>query len=526
MGVGAFAAAHIAASAHLPLILTVPLGGLAAIPVGFLVGLVTLRAGGVLTAVVTLGFGAALSSLFFTADFNGGATGSMALARTGPLSSPLVYCWFEIAVVALLIAFVCALRTRRAGRRMAAVRELRARSRCAGHQRGTHPARRFRAQRLHRRGCRRSVRRGGPGGLITVLRSIRIDRPARVRRCRRLGQHGRRGDRRPPPGNGTRRHLGTAGDQPPQRPRRRRWRAARRAPARAGEPRAGRAQSPAAARRGCPGRPAPRSAPRRHAGEGFDVSALLEVHGVGVDYGGHVAVDGVSLAASRGEIVGLIGPNGAGKTTLLDVVAGENVPNRGRIELDGRDITRLPSWRRARLGVGRTFQAADLVGSLTVHDNLMLGCQARQRTSLVEDGLRVGRSRHAEALAAREVGRVLDLVGIRSDASRQVGSLPLGRRRLVEIARALCASAPPPPSRRGRVGDVGRRPRHPRVPGAAADCGPRPRSGPRRARRRLRLRRLRLRVRHGRRPGHRPWHPGGRAPQPGRHQRLHRRARR
>ena len=169
------------------------------------------------------------------------------------------------------------------------------------------------------------------------------------------------------------------------------------------------------------------------------MSALLEVHGVGVDYGMHVAVEDVSLAASRGEIVGLIGPNGAGKTTLLDVIAGENFPNRGRIELDGRDITVLPAWRRARLGLGRTFQSPDLVGSLTVRDNLMLGCQARQRTSLLEDGLRIGRSRHAEWLAAQEVDRVLDLVGIRSDAQRQVGALPLGRRRLVEIARALCA---------------------------------------------------------------------------------------
>jgi ABC-type branched-subunit amino acid transport system ATPase component len=169
------------------------------------------------------------------------------------------------------------------------------------------------------------------------------------------------------------------------------------------------------------------------------VSALLEVHGVGVDYGTHAAVDGVSLAASRGEIVGVIGPNGAGKTTLLDVIAGENLPNRGRVELDGRDVTRLPAWRRARLGVGRTFQAADLVGSLTVRDNLMLGCQARQRTSLLEDGLRIGRSRSAELLAAREVDRVLDSVGISPDGQRSVGALPLGRRRLVEIARALCA---------------------------------------------------------------------------------------
>lgn len=123
MGVGAFTAAHLAATFNLPLPATLVLGGLAAVPIGVITGLVTLRAGGVLTAVVTLGVGTALSSLFFTADFNGGATGSMQLPRTGRLSSPLVYCWFEVAVLALLIAFVCALRSRRAGRRMAAVRE-------------------------------------------------------------------------------------------------------------------------------------------------------------------------------------------------------------------------------------------------------------------------------------------------------------------------------------------------------------------------------------------------------------------
>ena len=169
------------------------------------------------------------------------------------------------------------------------------------------------------------------------------------------------------------------------------------------------------------------------------MSALLEVHDIGVSYGAQTAVDGVSLAVSSGEIVGLIGPNGAGKTTLMDVIAGELLPSRGRIDLDGVDITRLPSWRRARLGVGRTFQAADLVTSLTVHDNLMLGCQARQRTSLIEDGLRLGRSRRAESLAEAETDRVLGLAGIRGDAGRAVGTLPLGRRRLVEIARSLCA---------------------------------------------------------------------------------------
>ena len=170
------------------------------------------------------------------------------------------------------------------------------------------------------------------------------------------------------------------------------------------------------------------------------MTALLEVTGVTVRYGAHTAVDDMSIAVSSGEVVGLIGPNGAGKTTLMDVVTGDVVPVRGRVLLDGADVTLLPSWRRARRGLGRTFQAVDLVDALTVRENLLLGCQARQRTSLLEDGLRVGRSRRAEVLASREADRVLELCGINADASRSVAELPLGRRRLVEIARALCAA--------------------------------------------------------------------------------------
>ncbi|MHB8717332.1 MAG: ABC transporter ATP-binding protein [Candidatus Dormibacteria bacterium] len=170
------------------------------------------------------------------------------------------------------------------------------------------------------------------------------------------------------------------------------------------------------------------------------MSALLEVQGVTVAYGTHTAVSDMSLAVSSGEVVGLIGPNGAGKTTLMDVIAGGTTPLRGRVTLDGADLTRLPAWRRARRGIGRTFQAVDLVDGLTVRGNLLLGCQARQRTSLVEDGLRAGRSRRAEVLAMRETDRVLELCGITADASRSVAELPLGRRRLVEIARALCAA--------------------------------------------------------------------------------------
>lgn len=137
MGVGAFTAAHLIALSQLPLPLAMVAGGAAAIPVGVLTGLITLRAGGVLTAVITLGVGNALASLVFTAGFNGGATGSLPVPRSGPLAPPLTYCWFEMAVLAGMIAFVCALRNRRAGRRLVAVRE----SESAAATLGIHPGR-------------------------------------------------------------------------------------------------------------------------------------------------------------------------------------------------------------------------------------------------------------------------------------------------------------------------------------------------------------------------------------------------
>ena len=166
--------------------------------------------------------------------------------------------------------------------------------------------------------------------------------------------------------------------------------------------------------------------------------ALLEVRDVAVRFGSVVALDGVSLSVSRGEIVGILGPNGAGKTTLLDVIAGAQRPQRGEIRLGGADITSVPEDRRARLGIARTFQAVDLVPGLTVEDNALLGCQARQATGLLSDGFRLPRSRRAEVLARREVGRVLETLGLTAHRDALIGSLPLGSRRLVEMARALC----------------------------------------------------------------------------------------
>ena len=166
--------------------------------------------------------------------------------------------------------------------------------------------------------------------------------------------------------------------------------------------------------------------------------ALLEVTGLTVRYRGVVALDNVSLSVGRGEVVGLIGPNGAGKTTLFNVVSGLVPAGAGEVRLDGVDITRASADRRARLGLGRTFQSPQLLSRLSVLDNLLLGCQSRMRGGMLSDGLRLPASYRDDVRARREAEEIADDVGLGMHLHRAVGDLPLGMRRLVEVGRALC----------------------------------------------------------------------------------------
>ena len=166
--------------------------------------------------------------------------------------------------------------------------------------------------------------------------------------------------------------------------------------------------------------------------------ALLEVRGLRVRRGGVSVLDGVSLSAGAGEVVGLIGPNGAGKTTLFDTVCGYAPDATGSIVLDGRELLGLGADHRSRLGVGRTFQTPRPAPSLSVGESLLAGCQSRMRTGIVADALRLPRSGRQEQLAREEVERMAGLVGITSLLSRPVAGQPLGVLRLVELARALC----------------------------------------------------------------------------------------
>jgi branched-chain amino acid transport system ATP-binding protein len=166
--------------------------------------------------------------------------------------------------------------------------------------------------------------------------------------------------------------------------------------------------------------------------------AVLEARNVRVAFGGLVAVDDVSLTVEPGVVTSLIGPNGAGKTTLFDALCGLRQPDAGTVQLGGRDVTNLSTHARARLGLGRTFQRLEVFTQLTVLDNLLVAAEAQNPARAFLGLFRI-RHRDDPALVAR-VRDVLALVGLERVANQPAGSLPTGVLRLVELARAMCAS--------------------------------------------------------------------------------------
>jgi ABC-type branched-subunit amino acid transport system ATPase component len=161
----------------------------------------------------------------------------------------------------------------------------------------------------------------------------------------------------------------------------------------------------------------------------------LIVRDLHVHFGGVRAVNGVSVEALPGMITGLIGPNGAGKTTLFNACSGLARITSGQVIFHGKDVTREGPARRARQGLGRTFQRPDLFNSLTVRQNVAIGREASLggRNPLAQ----IFGSRRANQLIASVVDEALVLTNTTRLADTQVGLLPTGQRRLVELARAL-----------------------------------------------------------------------------------------
>ena len=151
-------------------------------------------------------------------------------------------------------------------------------------------------------------------------------------------------------------------------------------------------------------------------------ATLLDVTAVSKHFLGLKAVDAVSLAVTKGEIVSIIGPNGAGKTTFFNLLTGQLAPTAGEVRLRGEQINRLAPHQRAQLGMGRTFQISKPLIALTALENVMIGAFMRHRK------LSVARDK---AIA------VLQTVGLIQHARRRAGDLTLSERRRLEVARAL-----------------------------------------------------------------------------------------
>ena len=154
-------------------------------------------------------------------------------------------------------------------------------------------------------------------------------------------------------------------------------------------------------------------------------------------FGGIQAVHTITFDVAPGECVGLVGPNGAGKTTLFNCVCGQLRPESGEVLFEGASLVGLPTYKRARLGIGRTYQKVEVFTDMSVRDHLMVAERARRGEGrLWRDLLNLSKPTADEV---ERVEAILELVGITHLADTSVNALGLGNCRLVELARALAS---------------------------------------------------------------------------------------
>ena len=165
---------------------------------------------------------------------------------------------------------------------------------------------------------------------------------------------------------------------------------------------------------------------------------FFKADGLGINFGGILALDGVSFEIEPGQVFTIIGPNGAGKKTIFNLVSRIYDPSRGRLEFCDEDITRVPAHEIARRGIARTFQNIELFEHATVLDNLLLGRHAHKRSRFLEELLFLPRVRALEIEHREAAEKVIDFLDLQPYRDRLIANLPYGIRKVVELARALC----------------------------------------------------------------------------------------
>lgn len=164
----------------------------------------------------------------------------------------------------------------------------------------------------------------------------------------------------------------------------------------------------------------------------------LVVDGITLQFGAVRAIDDVSFRAEEGRIHGVIGPNGAGKSSLFNVISGAYRPSRGTVSFGGELLTGRPPHVIAAMGVGRSFQNVDLSGTETVRESLLAGRDHLMRAGVVESMFGLPRARREERRHDARVGEIARFCGIEDLLGHPLHELPYGRRKVVDIVRAVC----------------------------------------------------------------------------------------
>lgn len=171
--------------------------------------------------------------------------------------------------------------------------------------------------------------------------------------------------------------------------------------------------------------------------QGAEGSTLVTLENVTMQFGGLTALDNVDFSIKRGEVLGLIGPNGAGKTTCFNAMTGVYKPTSGRVIFDGQPINKMKRNAITKLGIARTFQNIRLFPTMTALENVVVGADARHKTSIPGALFRLPRHHREEREAIDRASALLEFVGIGDRANEQARHLPYGYQRRLEIARAL-----------------------------------------------------------------------------------------
>jgi branched-chain amino acid transport system ATP-binding protein len=165
--------------------------------------------------------------------------------------------------------------------------------------------------------------------------------------------------------------------------------------------------------------------------------SLLSIEKITKEYDGVKALDKVSLRVEKGSIKGLIGPNGAGKSTLFHLISGVEKSDSGKIYFKEKNITSLEPHERSTLGIGRTFQTLQILGNLTVVENIMAGMDRRLKGGFFSYGLWLPWIRRSEKEALKEAKEILDSLGLLGKWESMASQLPYGKQKLLELGRAL-----------------------------------------------------------------------------------------